>query len=526
METRLSIDGMSYLVRHAALPETFAPTVLCLVSYMPNEQTENLVRIAVASLRRHTTSPYTLCVVDNASPEERLAWLRQQKDVVLLENRTPPEGGSYANAIGLEIGRRMIPQDTRYFMSLHQDIMVTRDGWLEYLLGKFSEHVRAVGVREDRARVPEGILHVLGYIVDFQLLNALGLEYFPRLPHYDTGDAVIDGLRKHGFGYFATPNTQWDSELVSRVPQRLKGLIFKEHNINFAFDGQDEVFFLHLGRGVVKTTAASADYGGYIDAWFSTANELLGDACPHLFSCAPLNTCMRKMKRLLSSLLRSGVFRRPPQKKAKADSGPSQTKVFRADFVDERKSYIELQANRTLQQLARMDATDVARKRMRWESIETYLDKDAIKNALVVGCRNAVQLDILEEAGIKNVHGIDLVSVDERIFPCDMHNISMIDDASLDLIFASHSLEHALIPEKVLREFKRVLQPGGYVFIEVPIHFIPAGSDLHDFDSSDALEAMLMQAWGGGRCLLKQELAPEEIHMGTSVARVVFQAPA
>lgn len=66
----------------------------------------------------------------------------------------------------------------------------------------------------------------------------------------------------------------------------------------------------------------------------------------------------------------------------------------------------------------------------------------------------------------------------------------------MSLLFASHSLEHALNSEKVLPEFKSILQLRGEVFIKVPIRFTPAGADLHDFNSSDASEATLMQTWG------------------------------
>lgn len=524
METTLTIDGVCYRIWHTRLPEKFAPTVLCLVSYMPNKQTENLVRIAVASLQRHTTAPYTLCVVDNASPEERLAWLRQQKEVVLLENRTAPKNGSYANAVGLEIARRMIPADTRYFMSLHQDIMVTKDGWLEYLLGKFSDHIRAVGVREDRTRIPEGVLHVLGYIVDFQLVNALDLDYFPRLPKYDTGDYIIDELRKHGFGYFSTPNTQWHPELTQHVPEQLKLLVFDKHKVNFSFNNYGEVFFIHFSRGVIKTTDYKGSFEGYIDAWISVAKDILGNDCPQLYSRQLIYMISEKIKKFLLSRLNLFATLCSLRNSLKENT-TSETKIFISPD-DERKSYIELQTNRTLHKLPLLDSADVTRKRQRLDSIRNWLDLTSITHALVVGCRNSIEIDLLEEAGIKNVLGIDLVSTDKRIFTCDMHNISLIGDNSIEFIFSSHSLEHALYPLKVLQEFKRVLIPRGYVFIEVPIHFTPRGSDLHDFHSSDALESMLVQTWQGGTCLLKQEVEGEEINMGTPAARVVFQAPA
>jgi SAM-dependent methyltransferase len=41
-------------------------------------------------------------------------------------------------------------------------------------------------------------------------------------------------------------------------------------------------------------------------------------------------------------------------------------------------------------------------------------------------------------------------------------------DASFDYVRANHSLEHVLDPPAILREFHRVLKPGGTIFIGVP----------------------------------------------------------
>ena len=42
------------------------------------------------------------------------------------------------------------------------------------------------------------------------------------------------------------------------------------------------------------------------------------------------------------------------------------------------------------------------------------------------------------------------------------------DDDSLDYVFSSHCLEHLQNPEKAIREFYRVLKPGGILFLYLP----------------------------------------------------------
>ncbi len=92
---------------------------------------------------------------------------------------------SYANAVALEIAARLINPESKYLMSMHMDTMPCRAGWLSYLMSRINGAVKAAGVRMDKTHTREGVLHVLGYIVDFQLFRKLGLDYLPDLPGLD-----------------------------------------------------------------------------------------------------------------------------------------------------------------------------------------------------------------------------------------------------------------------------------------------------------------------------------------------------
>jgi Methyltransferase domain len=55
-----------------------------------------------------------------------------------------------------------------------------------------------------------------------------------------------------------------------------------------------------------------------------------------------------------------------------------------------------------------------------------------------------------------------------KLFYCDGTDLNLIADASYELVISCHSLEHMANPLKALREFDRVLVPGGIVMIVVP----------------------------------------------------------
>lgn len=95
---------------------------------------------------------------------------------------------------------------------------------------------------------------------------------------------------------------------------------------------------------------------------------------------------------------------------------------------------------------------------------------------LDVACGDGVGLRVFKELGFTNVVGADfskpkLDRAKEVGFPVhevDMHDMSVFPDATFDVIYSSHSLEHALDPGKVLKEFSRILKPNGEVALVLP----------------------------------------------------------
>lgn len=287
----ITLDGLVYqieLARSVDLPPD-APR-LVVVSHVQNSTAKELLRVCLVAIRRFTPEPHELWVVDNNSPMENLDELLLLDDVNIVLNRTeplPPEArhlddggsacirqsnwGSYANAVGLELAARLMDPRSHYFMSLHMDALPCRAGWLSFLKSKLSDGVAAAGVRMDTTRTPDGVLHVLGYMVDFQLFKRLDLSFFPDLPRLDVGDNVTIRLREAGYGVFACANTVWEPDLVTRIPSSSP---LRELHVDRSFDDSGDVIFLHLGRGLRRSSGEHRK-GTSAETWIDFVDKVL-----------------------------------------------------------------------------------------------------------------------------------------------------------------------------------------------------------------------------------------------------------
>lgn len=283
----LWLDGRLYWLKvlRQAMLSPDAPRLL-IVSFMPNEQAFQLLRVCVQAIQRFTPEPHEIWVIDNCSPHIQANRLLELPGINIVFNRTEPrphidswfstgskqtDWGSYANAVALELGVRMLDPESQILMTMHMDVMPCHIGWLSYLRDKLTEQVRASGVRMDTARVKNGILHVLGYMVDFQLFRRLKLDFFPDLPDFDVGDRAIVGLRQAGYDIFACPNSLWDETLIALLPENS---LYRSLPVDRSFDDSGNIIYLHLGRGVQKSSGQFIK-GMTPEEWIKFADEHL-----------------------------------------------------------------------------------------------------------------------------------------------------------------------------------------------------------------------------------------------------------
>lgn len=73
----------------------------------------------------------------------------------------------------------------------------------------------------------------------------------------------------------------------------------------------------------------------------------------------------------------------------------------------------------------------------------------------------------------------DMVEAPGLDYVCDIAKMP-VPDASYDLVFCSQTLEHVPNPVPVLREFHRILKPGGQAWLSAPL-FYPEHVQPYDF---------------------------------------------
>jgi glycosyltransferase involved in cell wall biosynthesis len=114
-----------------------------------NYKTPDFIRLCLRSIRKFTRYPYEVIVVDNNSQDDSLEYLRSLKWIRLIERDTEGDhGGGYSHGAALQAGRENC--DTEFFVSLHSDAFIQKDGWLTELTAYFGQDEQIACVGSDK----------------------------------------------------------------------------------------------------------------------------------------------------------------------------------------------------------------------------------------------------------------------------------------------------------------------------------------------------------------------------------------
>lgn len=260
------------VLRQQMAPPT-APKLIT-VCYNTTESGVLVTKACVDAVLKMTPEPFELWVVDNASPAEHSQWLRETPGINVIINQTPPipkqkqsrlarmglkrvdadaqmKVGSYANAIGLELGVHFIDDATEHVFVMHNDVLPLQPYWLSFLQSKLTKQVRAIGMLRDKH--PERIeaLHVSGLLFDYQLFRQLDVDFFPQLPRLDVGDRITEAFEEAGYITEHCRNTYNEPESEAWLPDNKWR--DKLPHVAWSFDDNQVPIYVHLARGTPKS---------------------------------------------------------------------------------------------------------------------------------------------------------------------------------------------------------------------------------------------------------------------------------
>jgi hypothetical protein len=298
------VDNVNYDLEIFIRKEYVNNAVPVLVpTYMPNQLATRLTQACVASIKRYTSIPTEVWLIDNGSPKIQLEQFLLDAEINTVLNKTEPiaprfrnftakvnhwlrrgirghalqsQDGSYANAVGLELGVRVIPQDVKYVVTLHSDTLVLDANWLPFFLSKITDKTRISAFRRDPGRV--NAAHIGGLLFDYQLYKELNANFFhnlrqeryPDRPEYDVGDYLSIRFEQAGYDFFVAENTFNTPDLPIKTQKRP---ILQDMPCDRCINDQGEIFFAHLGRGATKAFGTYSKGLGP-EEWVEIANSL------------------------------------------------------------------------------------------------------------------------------------------------------------------------------------------------------------------------------------------------------------
>jgi glycosyltransferase involved in cell wall biosynthesis len=142
---------------------TKANVTICIINY----KTPVFIKLCLRSIRKFTTYPYEVLVIDNNSRDESLDYLKSLKWIRLIERNTEKDpGGGYSHAAALDLGLESC--NTEFFISMHSDTFVHKAGWLTELIGRFNSDEKTACVGSGKVELTPKWRNLIKKTTDFR----------------------------------------------------------------------------------------------------------------------------------------------------------------------------------------------------------------------------------------------------------------------------------------------------------------------------------------------------------------------
>lgn len=277
-------------------------TALAISSYQPNRQASQLLRLALGSVEKFAPQADTH-VFDAGSPNSKWrvkaaefpnitfhstryiprSWEQTSSRYRALRKALfmgPPRQGSVANGWTLDWAWSTLRnQGYSFFMTLQMDILFTSERTIPLLAKEAGRTGRfAAGVRlQPNLGKSEQVLHSLGCMWNTTVLEQLSEKFEPDFPNYDVGEKLSAAAAQLGFEFHALKSM--NQARNPRVQSHLNSLF--RGRCDAAFDKDDELLFLHLGRGIPKSSRFSKQ-GDPLANWREAFDHYVLEAESHV----------------------------------------------------------------------------------------------------------------------------------------------------------------------------------------------------------------------------------------------------
>lgn len=217
---------------------------------IPSFRSPWLTFMTVASFEKFR-KPYNFryIVVENSDDDSYRDLLEGNfPDVTWVQNPTSNRG-SMANAVALTVGMEYV--ESEYVFMCHNDVIACHESWMQYLVSKVEDGNSLVGISYDSHPDRIKAVHQSGLIVKSEIARAVSL--YPVHDDSgkmirDVGDNLTKYCRDNDLSYFVCNNTYNNSEYVELIKEEK----YKNIHVDRILDDDNEVVFLHLGRGIEK----------------------------------------------------------------------------------------------------------------------------------------------------------------------------------------------------------------------------------------------------------------------------------
>ena len=241
---------------------------------IPSYHSEQLTTLCIKSFEKFKGNKnFRYFVVENSNDiSYRNKILSLAKNIVWMQNPTHYIN-SEANAAAIEVALPLI--EAEYIFICHNDVAACHKNWLDYLLKyvKDSDY-GAAAYMSDNSRIKA--LHISGLLVRTEIARKVSM--FPVYENgkqiLDVGDSITQYCRINKLKYFCCKNTHNDHLVEELCKEPFKSL----KNLSRSLNSDNEVIFLHLGRGAGKTFG-TYHKGGRInlDQWINFINKNILD---------------------------------------------------------------------------------------------------------------------------------------------------------------------------------------------------------------------------------------------------------